>query len=134
MITLKTFDNPVDAHLLKTRLECEGISSCVFHEPGQALNPLLPLSPHSYRLDVGADDLARAQEVLLELDHHIPAYASFEDVVCPHCRSEKIDRLGSRQKGTRALLLSLFSLSTMSLPMVFENRYYCNTCNRAFEA
>lgn len=32
MVTLKTFDNLVDAHLLKTKLESEGVTCFLFDE------------------------------------------------------------------------------------------------------
>jgi hypothetical protein len=48
MITIKTFDNPVEAHILKSRLESEGIHCYLFDE-----NMLFPLkSWTSYAADL----------------------------------------------------------------------------------
>jgi hypothetical protein len=40
LVTVKTFDNPIDAHLLRIHLESEGIPCYIFDEEIVAIQPL----------------------------------------------------------------------------------------------
>jgi len=43
LVTLKTFDNSIEAHLLKVKLESEGIRCFIFDENIVSMNPILTL-------------------------------------------------------------------------------------------
>jgi hypothetical protein len=40
LVTVKTFDNPIDAHLLRIHLESEGIPCYIFDEEIVSIQPL----------------------------------------------------------------------------------------------
>ena len=68
MITIKTFDNPVEAHILKSRLESEGIHCYLFDENIVTLNPLYNQMTGGIKLNIMESDISKANEILTEIE------------------------------------------------------------------
>ncbi|NDH90230.1 MAG: DUF2007 domain-containing protein, partial [Flavobacteriia bacterium] len=68
LITLKTFSNAVSAHLLKTRLESEGVECFILDENIVRLNSFYDLAVGGIRLQVREEDFQRAKELIEEWD------------------------------------------------------------------
>ncbi|MHB1279582.1 MAG: putative signal transducing protein [Bacteroidia bacterium] len=64
LITLKTFDNPIEAHLFRTVLENEGIPCKIFDELMVGLNPLYTITVGGVKLKIRETDLEAALEIL----------------------------------------------------------------------
>lgn len=132
MVTLKIFDNPIDAHILKTKLESEGISCYLFDENIVGINPLLNIAVGGIKLNVSPEDLDKALQVLAESDSAVLRDSTNTAIVCPHCHSDQIDNTYNRPKGIRSLLATLFSLATFTYPLYINKSYRCKDCNTAF--
>ena len=116
-ITLKTFDNPIDAHLLKTKLESEGIVVYLFDENINSINPLYNIATGGIKLNIAEQDLDRAVEVLREIDAaaYVDEYCCVQRVARPICTTI-IDRCVERRASFRRLFrcFCLFFRSTTS--------------------
>lgn len=66
LVVLKKFSHPVEAHLLKSRLESEGIESFVADENIVGLNWFYSNAVGGVRLQVNEQDLEKAQAILNE--------------------------------------------------------------------
>jgi len=68
LITLKTFDYAIDAHLLKSRLEDEEIRCFLIDENINSLIYLYNIATGGIKLQVSSEDELRAIEILKEID------------------------------------------------------------------
>lgn len=67
LITFKTFDNPIDAHILRCKLENEGILCYLFDEHIVSINPLFNLTVGGIKLKINDYHLYQAQTILKEI-------------------------------------------------------------------
>jgi Putative prokaryotic signal transducing protein len=79
-ITLKTFNAPFESHLLRARLEAEGIYCFLKDEHQVGMNPIYNQAYGGIKLQVAQKDVADALEV-------IKAYEA--DLVAPENQPEK---------------------------------------------
>lgn len=133
MITVKTVDNPIDAHLIKTKLESAGVLCQLFNENIVTHNPLLPVAVCSIKVNVAAKDYEHAATLVEEMDSAASYDEPDELVVCPNCDCTSIDNKFYSQNDIRSLLASLFSLATMSYPIYVSKRYRCKKCDTVFD-
>ena len=66
LITFKTFDNSIDAHILKIKLESEGITCFLFDEHMVSVNPLYSQLIGGIKLKINEEDLIHAKNIVLE--------------------------------------------------------------------
>ena len=69
LVTLKTFDNPIDAHLLQSKLDNEGIESFLLNENMIGLNPLFNNVLGVIQLKINANDLEVSILVVNEINN-----------------------------------------------------------------
>jgi len=67
LITIKTFPNAIEAHLLRTKLESEGIPCFVFDENIIGMNPFFNIAVGGVKLKIDDRDEARVK-LLLETE------------------------------------------------------------------
>lgn len=124
MKIVKYCDNTLEANIIKTRLESEGIPACVINENagsvlpyGTAIMSMLP------QVAVSDDDYQQACELIL---------GPTPVIVCPECSSDDIVlRFGGRRsKIVQGFLLILASLGC-PVGNVTRNRY-CRKCKCQF--
>ncbi len=119
-----TFDSPIEAHLVKGRLENEGIPCFVTNEN------FSNLMPHYNRiLDSGVQLMIRETDynkavTLLELNKE-------KELVCPHCNSTNIKIFLGKNWPQKVvvIIVSLFSF------VPFNNinaTYLCRDCRTEF--
>ncbi len=119
-----TFDSPIEAHLVKGRLENEGIPCFVTNEN------FSNLMPHYNRiLDSGVQLMIRETDynkavTLLELNKE-------KELVCPHCNSTNIKIFLGKNWPQKVvvIIVSLFSF------VPFNNinaTYLCKDCRTEF--
>ena len=66
LVTLLKYLQPVEAHILKGKLESEGIAAAVFDENFSTIYPFAAQLTGGVHLKVRAEDLERAKEILAE--------------------------------------------------------------------
>jgi hypothetical protein len=70
LITFRTFNNPIDAHLARTKLESEGILSFLFDEHMMAFNPFYNSALGGVKLKINKMDLEKAEEILNDTENN----------------------------------------------------------------
>ena len=133
LITLTTFDNAVEVHIVKARLEGEGIQSMLQDENMVALNPLYNVTLGGIKLKVLAEDVERAQAVLQEIEQ-APMTDDHDQVIhCPNCGSAELYQGFKSMKGTKGVLAAVISFLLMVFPLHFKTVYRCKHCETEFK-
>ena len=68
LVTVRTFDNSIQAHLLKSKLESEDITCYLFDENIVGLNPLYNITVGGIKLKIHKADIDRAAVIIQEVD------------------------------------------------------------------
>ena len=126
MITLRTFDFPEEAHLLRTHLEAGGFQ--VFIADEFMVGNYWPWSyaVHGIKVQVAEEDFEAARRFLVE----DAALAESEEIMlrCPACQSSRVEE-ASRSKRLALLVLLLFKV-----PLPFSKHIYrCRDCKRKWK-
>lgn len=131
-VTLKVFDQYIDAHLLKTKLESEGIACYLFDENIVSAYLLYSFAVGGIKLKVAAPDLAKAQFILKDIEQSDIYTDVGERLCCPQCKATDL-YLGFKSfKTLRGVLALLISLLFMTYPLYYNNVYRCKTCSKEF--
>ena len=133
LITLKTFDNSIDAHILKARLENEGIDCYLFDENIVSLNPLYNITVGGIKLKINEINLSKAQEIILEIEN-TPLTNQKEEVIhCPNCQSTNLYLNHRSMKGISGILSAILAFILSIFPIYFKTVYRCKDCNFEFK-
>ncbi len=122
-ITIKTFDNSIDAHLLRIELENEGIEAFIYDEHTVTVFPLYSNAVGGIKVKVLKEDLAHAQSILL---------ANTALIICPNCKSQNVLTNYKSMKGAKGMLSAFLSLFTVTYPFHYEVVNKCRDCNEEF--
>jgi len=135
LITIATFTNPLEAHIVRGRLEAEGIDTSVAHEHHIWANWFLSTALGGVKLQVKPEDAQRAREILQQEqagDYEALVTDSVEETAvprptCPVCRSEDITP--ARRSGR----ISLFIVWLSSLPLPYSSvTMSCRNCGHTW--
>jgi hypothetical protein len=130
LVTLAAFDNAIDAHLLRSKLESEGIHSFIFDENMMTLNPLINLSVGGIKVKVMERDLVSAKDIVVKISKKPIRNADNSILVCPSCQSEDISPgLKSVNIFSAAFWIGLLGV----YPLQMESKFYCNHCKATFK-
>lgn len=132
LATLKTFDNPIAAHILRTRLESEGIPCYLFDEHSVTINPLYNVTLGGIKLKVNSSDLEEASKILKSIEATAPTNDEGEALKCPKCGSENFYSGFKSMKGASGILSAAVSLMLSVFPIYFKNVHKCKECNTEF--
>ena len=120
---LATLDNSIDAHILRTKLESEGIPCFLNNEN------ITNLTPHLYKIlgfgvqvFVPQDKLEEAK-VIIGLDEG--------SIKCPNCKSSNITN--HFLTGWNKIALTLLSLISTAPIGNLLNQYVCSDCKTEFK-
>jgi hypothetical protein len=130
LITVATFTNPLEAHIVRGRLEAEHIETYVAHEHHIWANWFLSTALGGVKLQVRPEDVPRAREILRREqagDYQALVTDDGEEIAaprpaCPVCRS--VDIVPERRSGRLSLLivwLSALPFPYSSVGMVCRN-------------
>jgi len=132
MVTLRIFDNSIEAHLAKSRLEVEGISSYIFDEHIVTLNPLYNNLVGGIKLKVSEFDLEKAQRILTEIDIKEISDDQGKTIYCPQCGSSKIQAGYKSIKNIKGILAFIVSLFFVVYPLYYKRVKKCQNCGFEF--
>jgi len=133
LITIKTFDNFGEAHILRIKLESEGIACYLFDENMMTLNPLYNITIGGIKLKIKDSDRALAQQIILEIEA-IPFTNNTDEVLkCPNCQSTDLYSGFISMKGFKAVLTSIISFLLFIYPFYIKRVYKCKKCNTEFK-
>lgn len=128
--TIAAFSDPLEAHILKARLESEGVAAFVFDEHLIRMNWLYSNALGGVKVKVPEGRVEGAMSVLqgiaagrYELDLGDDEHTLFGPAECPQCAA--LDFWPSRWRWTVAFLA--FFLAQVPLPFR-RNRWKCGSC------
>jgi hypothetical protein len=131
--TLKTFDNAMDAHILKAAIEAERISCYLFDENIVTLNPLFNITVGGIKLSVATSDFESAMKVLSEIEAR-PYLDENEAIIqCPSCASTAIEMEVLAVKSTWTVISVLISLVSFIYPIHSKRVNRCKVCQTEFK-
>ncbi|MCL4639271.1 MULTISPECIES: putative signal transducing protein [Olivibacter] len=133
-VTVKVFDNPVEAHLLKTKLESEGIPCFLQDEHIVSLNPLYNYAVGGIKLVIHASDAEAASSIIKEIDNRPLLTEDNRQLVCPQCGSVELYANYKSMKGAKGFLSAILSFLMGVFPIYYRNVYKCKACENEFKA
>jgi len=133
LINIKSFDNPVEAHLFRTILEDEGIRCEIFDELTVGLNPLYNITVGGIRLMIAEADVERAALLLKEVGSRPLVNEQEEKIVCPKCGSSELYHGFKTLKGIKGFFTGVVTVLLMVYPFYLRSRYRCKSCGTEFK-
>lgn len=133
LVTIATFSYPTEAWIPKTRLEAEGIWSFVADADTVMMNWLYSNAIGGVKLQVRAEDVDRAVEILHseppDITADVAAYFEEEAVLCPVCQSAEV----RFEKYAMRLVYLSWLLLRFPLPFL-KQRWLCQSCGHTWKA
>jgi DNA-directed RNA polymerase subunit RPC12/RpoP len=133
LVTIKTFDNPYEIHVVKTKLESENIVCYVFDDNVVGLNPLYNISVGGVKLKVNSADVKRANIIIEEFFLTALTDDDGKIIKCPQCNSEKIYSSFKSMKSSKGIISAIVSFLLMIFPIYFDTVYKCKDCDYEFK-
>jgi DNA-directed RNA polymerase subunit RPC12/RpoP len=132
-VIVKTFDNSMDAHMLKSRLENEGIKCFLFDEETVTINPLFAQAIGGIKLKVYQDDMPIVREILKDISETPLTDEEGEAILCPNCSSTKINTGFRSVSGWRGVVFTFVAFMSLTFSPFIKTRYYCLKCEHVFK-
>jgi len=135
LITIATFTNPLEAHIVRGRLQVEGIETYVAHEHHIWANWFLSTALGGVKLQVRPEDAQQAREILRQeqtgdyetLVSETGHESAEPQSACPVCHSANITP--TRRSGR----ISLFIVWLSSLPLPYSSvSMACRNCGHTW--
>ena len=132
LVTFKVFNSAMDAHLLKSKLEAEGIRCYLVNELSSTMHLAFLAGGGGIRLQIGEQHVDRAFEIVRKIQKQPHTDDNDIPLTCPNCKSTDIISGINSIKGIRGVLamLSLFFFMILMIPQ--KAVYKCNSCNKEF--
>jgi hypothetical protein len=138
IITFESYYDPMLAHIVRTRLEANGIPCFLTDENIIGANPLYNTAVGGVKLKIFERDLQKCKDILAsegdlhEQDHFEIDNESNTYVVCPYCASNNVSQIvpGESKEQWSDFLNSIVNLVN---PLHTQNNWHCNNCQGDFE-
>jgi len=133
LITARTFVNPMDAHLLKSRLESEGISCYLKDEHSISIDPLHSNALGGVKLQIHENDIEKVMVIFKEIDN--TPYKDEENNItkCPNCESSELIAGYISIKSIAGVLSAILSILFMVFPFHVNTLFKCKKCGTEFK-
>lgn len=136
IITFESYYDPMLAHIVRTRLEANGIICFVADENMIGANPLYNQAVGGVKLKIFERDLEKCRDILAtegdlhEQDHFEIDNETQNYVVCPFCASTNVaDITAEKNKEANFFNSFIHLLNPFSAP----KNWHCNNCKQDFE-
>lgn len=130
--TVKTFDNAIDVHILKVRLEDEEIECFVFDENMVSVNPMYSYAVGGIKLKVKESDFENANRILREIDNTAYTNDNNEAIKCPHCQSTDLISNFRTLNDAKSIFALIISFICTVIPFYMKSVYKCKSCDYEF--
>ena len=134
IVTFESYYDPMLAHIVRTRLEANGIQCFIADENIVMGNPIYNQAVGGVKLKIFEKDIERCREILAsEGDLHESDHFEIDDenntyVICPFCASTNVSNI-TENKDT-GLLNTLMNLAN---PFYSQKNWHCHNCQQDFE-
>ncbi|HEX2590086.1 MAG TPA: hypothetical protein VHL34_01240 [Rhizomicrobium sp.] len=130
-MTVATFTEAWEAHMLRGRLEAEGVRASLAHELHVANNWPIATALGGVKVQVPAEDAQRAFDIEAACaagryrDELRQTFGDLDDVHCPGCGGHDL----TRSRSFAQLLLLLISSYFATIFPLSTQLYRCNACD-----
>ena len=131
-VTIKHFDNQMDAHFVQSILENEGIYSILVDKNMGSLYPGV-IAIGGIRLQVDSKDLEQALAILEDVSSTPVIDDKDEAIKCPNCSSTDFYTGSKNTSGLQGVINTLIVLLRSVFPIFFKNVYKCKKCGTEFK-
>ncbi len=137
IITFESYYDPMLAHIVRTRLEANGIPCFITDENALGSNAIFNPATGGVKLKIFERDLERCREILAtegdlhEQDHFEVDSETNNYVVCPYCASTNVSNIQAERNTEEWSDLS--SIMNLANPFQPQMNWHCNNCQREFE-
>ncbi len=132
MITLRTFDNAIEAHLWKSALNNAGIPAVVIDENIVTLMPLYNNLVGGIKLCVSEVDSERADLFLREAEDAPVSDDSGQTIACPRCGAASLYFGFKSVRSVKGALAYIISLLFGVYPIYYKSVRRCRACEFEF--
>jgi hypothetical protein len=126
-ISVQSFNNYIDAHIVLGRLKDEGIDCWLKNEATTTIIPIWTNALGGIQLMVKHEQLQRAGSVLKRM-----AEEKKENRLCPRCFSHNVEYINTIRKPVN-WLSAVITFILGDFAMMPEQRYHCFHCGAEFE-
>jgi len=126
-ITLRTYDNYINANLALGKLLDGGIHAFLQDEHTVTVDPLISIAINGIKLVVPEEEAGVASAMIGIIEDE---YKS--SVVCPSCAGTDVERV-SQPAGLGGFLRGVYKLLIMKDAGDFKDFYRCGTCGCEFD-
>ncbi len=133
LITVKTFDNTIDAHILMARLENEGVPCFLVDDNLVSINPMYAHVVGGIKLKIHEADQDKAIAVLRDIEQTEITNDAGEIIMCPVCNSTEYYTNFKSVNDVGSFLSVVFSFICGVIPFYVKNVYRCKKCNHEFK-
>jgi hypothetical protein len=139
IITFESYYDPMLAHIVRTRLEANGIPCFIADENTIGANPLYNQAVGGVKLKIFERDLERCREILAnEGDLHEQDHFEIDDetktyVVCPYCASTNVSNVVADKDYKEQWPDFLNSFINLVNPFHVQKNWHCNNCQQDFD-
>ncbi|MFT5860192.1 MAG: hypothetical protein ACI865_002300 [Flavobacteriaceae bacterium] len=133
LVTIKTFDGAIEAHILQARLEGEGIKCFIFDENIVTMNPLFNFAVGGIKLKINRSDGEKALSIIQEINETPTTDENDEVVCCPNCQSSDLYTNYKSMKGLGGFMSIIASFMLMVFPIYYKSLYKCKSCDTEFK-
>lgn len=133
LITIKTFDNSLEAHLLKAKLESEGIVSYLFDENMITMNLFYNITLGGIKLKINALDVEKANQIIHEIEKKQFISDDNRVISCPNCHSNDLYADFKSLKSFKGFLSFFFAFMLFTYPIYFQRVFKCKNCDFEFK-
>lgn len=135
IIVHSTYYNPIEANIVKGRLEDSDIPCFLTDENVATINPLYNQAIGGVKLNVFEKDMPRINELLTDILPDIETdvdEVSEEQILCEKCGSNNVG-YGQATKRRFNWLVTVVSLIFTIYPFKANNCYHCYNCGHEFK-
>jgi DNA-directed RNA polymerase subunit RPC12/RpoP len=126
-ITIQSFSNYIDAHIVLGRLKDAGIDCWLKNEATATIIPVWTTAIGGIQLMVAKDQLQKAGFLLQKI-----AEEKMVNRLCPYCFSHNVEYINTMRKPVN-WLSALVTFFLGDLALMPEQRYHCFHCSKEFE-
>ncbi len=131
-VTLTTFDNAIEAHIVKGLLESEQIAVFLVGAYFFGTQKLFNVALADIRMQVPADQLTQAKQLLADYRHGVleqPLIEKFylEPITCKQCDSKEIAEVSARPSLIIDALFQMFFIGLVLPPTKYKTCKQCKS-------
>ena len=132
LVSIRFYDDPLEAHMARCLLENEGIEAFVHDEHIIGLNRMFSYALGGIKLKVPEGSKADALRIL-EVTEHRPYLDEEEQPIrCPKCGSEELTNGVSRPRTTSGIFHWALALLFSVYPISLDRSMRCDSCGHLF--